>query len=474
MDLFTLTAKLVLDNKDFNADIKDSEEKGEQFGNKLSTSIDKVKNVLTASAIGVGVAKLGKAFMGAVKDTTEYADAVDKGAQKIGISYKAYQQWDYALGMSGASVNDLAIGVKNLNAIMTGNATDDMAAAFEKLGVNTTNANGDLRTTEEVMNDVLAAFAGMEEGAERANLVNTLFGRNGAVLNAFFNAGREGVQDLIDEASQYGLIMSDEAIKQGVQTKDAMDRLNQVLQALVYDIMTPLLPLVKNAVDVITWVLNALRSIFHLGGDGSPGFKTELDTSGVTNIEEAKEALHMMQSNLNTYEQLYGPDYVQAEMARLQAIVDAAGGDIDDMGDQSANTAKAAKSAASAMYDAAAAAREQAQAEQAMADALAALGVHGYNAKGAWDIPYDMTTRVHANEMILNATQARQYREGNTFGGVSAMVAALQGLRQDMQNIQLVVGEKALGRATVQYGGSRMNGYIGRSERRVAAGYGWG
>jgi hypothetical protein len=97
-----------------------------------------------------------------------------------------------------------------------------------------------------------------------------------------------------------------------------------------------------------------------------------------------------------------------------------------------------------------------------------------YNAKGAWDIPYDTEARVHANEMILNATQARQYREGNAFGGVSEIVAALHSLRQDMQNIQLVVGEKALGRATVQYGGSRMNGYIGRSERRVAAGYGWG
>ena len=101
-------------------------------------------------------------------------------------------------------------------------------------------------------------------------------------------------------------------------------------------------------------------------------------------------------------------------------------------------------------------------------------GSGGSFAKGAWDIPYDQTARVHANEMILNATQARQYREGNAFGGTSDIIAALHGLRQDMQNIQLVVGEKALGRATVQYGGNRMNGYIGKSERRVAAGYGWG
>lgn len=34
-------------------------------------------------------------------------------------------------------------------------------------------------------------------------------------------------------------------------------------------------------------------------------------------------------------------------------------------------------------------------------------------ARGAWDIPYDMPAQLHRGEMVLTASQARQYRDGN-------------------------------------------------------------
>lgn len=101
-------------------------------------------------------------------------------------------------------------------------------------------------------------------------------------------------------------------------------------------------------------------------------------------------------------------------------------------------------------------------------------GDDGTHAKGAWDIPYNnYRARLHRGEMVLTASQARKYRDGEGMGGTTAIVSAIQGLRQDMQNLQLVVNGKTFGRASVQYGGDRMNGYIGKSERREAAGHGW-
>lgn len=95
----------------------------------------------------------------------------------------------------------------------------------------------------------------------------------------------------------------------------------------------------------------------------------------------------------------------------------------------------------------------------------------GKKAKGDWNVPYDMTTQLHRGEMVLTASQARRYRDGES--GVSGeMVAAIQGLRNDMQNIKLVVGRKTFGRAVVNYGGERVNDYIGGAESRLAAGYG--
>ena len=92
-------------------------------------------------------------------------------------------------------------------------------------------------------------------------------------------------------------------------------------------------------------------------------------------------------------------------------------------------------------------------------------------AKGSRNVPYDMPAIVHRGETILSASQARQYREGD-MGNTSAIVSAIQGLRNDMANLKLVVGRKTFGRAVVDYGGNGVNDYIGGSESRAAAGYG--
>lgn len=74
-------------------------------------------------------------------------------------------------------------------------------------------------------------------------------------------------------------------------------------------------------------------------------------------------------------------------------------------------------------------------------------------------------------------------RQGRSLGGISGedaaggsgngdIITALQGLRNDLRNLRLTVGEKVFGRAVVDYGGGRMNDYLGQAEGREAAGYG--
>ena len=85
-------------------------------------------------------------------------------------------------------------------------------------------------------------------------------------------------------------------------------------------------------------------------------------------------------------------------------------------------------------------------------------------------VPYDgFRASLHRGEEVLTATQARARRNG---GDTSGMVEALQALRQDLQNLRLVVGKKTFGRAVVDYGGSRVDGYIGEAESKYYAGYG--
>ena len=98
----------------------------------------------------------------------------------------------------------------------------------------------------------------------------------------------------------------------------------------------------------------------------------------------------------------------------------------------------------------------------------------GSFATGLWDVPYDdYIARLHRDEMVLNATEARRYRNGEG-GGSAAIVAAIEGMRNDIANLKLYVGPRAFGGAVVDYSGRQMAGYIGQAEDAAVAGYGWG
>jgi len=85
-------------------------------------------------------------------------------------------------------------------------------------------------------------------------------------------------------------------------------------------------------------------------------------------------------------------------------------------------------------------------------------------------VPEDnLRATLHRGEAVLTKQEADEYRNG---GGNAALIGELQALRNDMRNLKLVVGEKTFGRAVVDYSGRRVDGYIGGTESRRAAGFG--
>lgn len=94
------------------------------------------------------------------------------------------------------------------------------------------------------------------------------------------------------------------------------------------------------------------------------------------------------------------------------------------------------------------------------------------HAKGEWNVPYDnYPALLHRNETVLTSSQAREYREGGN-EELDSIIESVHDLRADLRNLRLVVGEKTFGRAIVNYGGGRMDDYIGRAENRRSSGYG--
>ena len=140
------------------------------------------------------------------------------------------------------------------------------------------------------------------------------------------------------------------------------------------------------------------------------------------------------------------------------------------------------------------------RAMQALAEARSALGIHSPSAVmrdqvGRW-IPEGIADGISRNsDMVGDAMREMSadlaggdiadvaISQGRSLNGIPGqargnengngdIISAIQGLRNDMRNLRLVVGEKVFGRAVVEYGGNRLNNYIGQAEGSEAAGYG--
>lgn len=260
MELFKLMGTIAVNNSDANQAIDESSGKAEglagklqsagskvsEFGSKVSDVGGKLTKGITLPAIAAG----GAIFAFAGKSASA-ADNIDKMSQKIGISREAYQELDFICSQSGTSVDNLQAGMKTLTTQLTNAANGSAASAemFEKLGVSVTNADGSMRSQEDVMFDTMAALQGMENQTEKARLATQLFGRSGTELMPLLNGAAGSIDDMKQQAHDLGLVMSDEAVDAGVEYTDKLDQVKRSFAAAAAEAGTKMLPILTKLGD---------------------------------------------------------------------------------------------------------------------------------------------------------------------------------------------------------------------------------
>ena len=253
MELFTLVAKFVADTKGFVNGVskaKDTMDKGRSAGEKLEKTLGKVKDTMdkgrgageklektlgklkAAFAAVVSVAaikKVADGLMGLAKAAANAGDRVDKQSQALGMSRKAYQEWDYILGQSGASIDSMGVSMKTLNAaILSGSA--EAAEALDSIGLSAKSLGG--MSQEQAFETVVKAFQRLPSSAKKSADAVKLFGRNGQELMPLLNTTTEGMDALRQEANALGMVMSDSMIDSGVKFGDSLDRMSKTAQGL--------------------------------------------------------------------------------------------------------------------------------------------------------------------------------------------------------------------------------------------------
>jgi len=256
MELFKLFGSIMVDNKKANESISETDSRASKLVHGFKKGI-KTAAVMGTALTGMAVAG-GTALFGMANKAAASGDRVDKLSQKVGMSRKGFQEWDYILSQNGMSIESLQGGMKKLN-----NTIDDAIGgsktavnAFGRIGISVDDLKG--KSPEQVFEMTVKALQGMPDGAEKAALANELLGRSGSELMPLLNGSSKSVDELKAKAKELGIVLSDDSIDASVKFTDTLDSLKRSLGAVVTKVGVAVMPIMQKAAD---WVIANMPTI---------------------------------------------------------------------------------------------------------------------------------------------------------------------------------------------------------------------
>ena len=218
-----------------------SEHAGQKSGKAIAGGIAKGLAV-GAAAVGTAAVTMVTGLVNGARSVAEYGDNVDKMSQKIGISAQAYQQWDYVMSRAGTSIDSMKAGMKTLSTQAQNNAE-----AFSALGISEEQVAS--MSSEELFTATIQGLASMEEGTERTALASQLLGRAGADMAPLFNEGTDAINEQLQMAEDYGMVMSDDMVKASATFQDSVTTMQGTLNGLKNRMLGEFLPAMTDVTD---------------------------------------------------------------------------------------------------------------------------------------------------------------------------------------------------------------------------------
>lgn len=246
---------------------------------QVSSKSNGVAGVLSGlgGAAAAGVAALGTAAIGAVtaltaatKSAGEYAEQVQNASSKTHLTTDAVQELQYASKITGVDFETITGSLTKLTKAMgtaeAGNATT--ADAFAKLGVATTDANGNLRDSTQVYSDVISALSQVSNPAERDVLAMTLLGKSATDLNPLIDGTAGSLSDLAAQAHDAGAVLSTDMLAKLSSVDDAFDSLQAGADAAKNALGLTLMPILQELGDQGTGLLGEFtHAVLDANGD---------------------------------------------------------------------------------------------------------------------------------------------------------------------------------------------------------------
>lgn len=213
----------------------------EKFGIKLPEGMQKSMNSMgslnTTSvkiaggfvALAIAIAKVEKALIQMTRESAEAADDIVTLSSVTGMSTDSIQELNYMADLTDVSLDRIRDSLKETTNKMqeAATGTGDAYEAYNKLGVEITDVDDQLRSAEDVFYDTIDALGEMKNKTERDALAMDLMSESAQELNPLIEIGSDGLKQYAQEAHSMGYVLDNEALTALTEVDDAYQRLQK-------------------------------------------------------------------------------------------------------------------------------------------------------------------------------------------------------------------------------------------------------
>lgn len=207
----TLSVEVIAKIANYTKQMEDAANKTKESTQKMQSEFEKlsdaVKTVTKISGYLASVYAVGSFFGKAIKEANDYNLEINKLSQSMDISLAKASALKEALGDLGIDTDVVRMAQQRLKLAMIENAD-----AFTVLRVNTRNTDGSLRSTFDVMMDVIDATKQLGRETDRSAVLSKIFGRSSEETKQLLRLTRDEIRSATDETELYGRVVDQEAI----------------------------------------------------------------------------------------------------------------------------------------------------------------------------------------------------------------------------------------------------------------------
>jgi hypothetical protein len=292
----------------------------------LLRGVDQIEGRMKGAASMIST--LGKSIAGAfsvaaigaaIRSYSDLTGQLTDLSAKTGIGVEALQRLKFAAEQNGGTLEQVTGAVTKLGANLAG-GNKSAVGALDALGFSVDKIRN--MQPDQAFTAIADAIAKVPDPMDRSKLAMDLFGKSGAELLPMM---RGNLSETAAEAERLGLVMSEDAVAAGDEFGDTMDKLMLVGQALIGQVLEPMIPaitavagwlgdmlpaaldgarsgfdfLVRKGLEVELWLREMVLRIVELGNK-VPWLGEKLGAS-TENVQALRESVQHAKDTLSAY-----------------------------------------------------------------------------------------------------------------------------------------------------------------------------